>query len=272
MALATKNIAASEYSIRTADFTNALMDPSIEVPTGIGKKSKTPDSVEQSPKRFDVYRNNVVVSLMEALKATYPSIQAILGPDNFEKVTRVYVANHPPKSAMMQTYGDDFHEFLDAFAPLKNSPFLVDVAKIEQAWIRAFHARDVDPINPELLSSFPPEEMMNLCFAKHPAAALVRSNFAAADLFNFRHEPPSEGFEIEQSQNVLITRPALEAQLFSIPLDIFIFLEKILSGETLGEATNSAIETNEAFDLSSAIALLIQSGAVTNAYLAKQEG
>lgn len=244
-------------------FTKALLDPQLEPPSTIIKNSS--NGPKKAQKRFDVYRNNVIVSLMDAMKAAYPSILAILGEENFEKVVRIYVVEHPPKSAMMQTYGDDFPAFIEKFTPLKSAPFLSGVAAMEQAWHNSYHASDRSALTAEDFSNFPQETIMNLSFVFHPAAYLQNSQFPILDFFNFRFEIPSEAPELEVGQCVLITRPNLELQMFQLDELNFIFLEKLKSGSPLQEAAEAAFSQDNSFDLASAIALLIQSGAVTSA-------
>ena len=64
-----------------------------------------------APRRYGVYRNNVVISLMEALRGAFPSVLAIMGEENFARVARNFVAVHPPRSPMMQRYGEAFPVF-----------------------------------------------------------------------------------------------------------------------------------------------------------------
>lgn len=265
----TDRIEPKSMHLRNFDFTKALMDPSVEVPEGIGKGQNS--SFRNSPKRFDVYRNNVIVSLIEALKSAYPSILAILGNDNFEKVARIYVAEHPPKSAMMQNYGDRFSNFLENFHPLKASPFLIDLAKVEFAWQTAFNAKDEAPLDPLIINKFPQETIMILTFKFHPAAQLIASEYAISDLFQQRFGESEKDINIEEPQCVLITRPQLDLQLYEIPIDNYIFQEKLKLGHPLEVASQAGFQTNPEFDLSNAIALLLQSGALSTATIKTQE-
>lgn len=249
----------NNYRIQVSDFSNALLNPDLEIPKDLNYKNGHP-----TPKRFDVYRNNVIVSLIEALKATYPSIEAIMGERNFQQIARFYASEHPPRSAIMHTYGQKFPNFIKNLPPLKNSPFLVDVAQAEKAWLIAYHALDAEPFNPETFSTFSPQETMDLCFSPHPASHLIKSKFPIGDLFDYRNGPPENGVDMETSQNLLITRPQLN--VFTTVLDKAdaTFFELVLSGDTLGTAIGTAMELKTEFDAGQAIALLIQTGAVTS--------
>jgi len=55
---------------RQRNFAAALLDPNMPVPLGL----VGPDR-ETSEKRFNVYRNNVVAGLVEALKAAFPAVE-----------------------------------------------------------------------------------------------------------------------------------------------------------------------------------------------------
>lgn len=242
------------HALRNHSFASALLDPDAQIPEGVGKEGVI------SPKRFSVYRNNVVVSLMEAVKAAYPSIAAIMGEENFNLVARNFVAFHPPKSPLMQQYGGDFPNFLKNFKPLQKSPFLVDVAEAEKAWLQAFHAKDEAVLSPEDLAQITPEETMNLKFEVHSAGHLIESAFPVHDLFLARFEWPAPNIDLEQSQGILISRPELDCISTSLTQSQSVFFRSLFSGETLAAAIGSGMEIEEAFDASVAISIMLQTG------------
>ena len=251
--------AAPNYIIRTSQFSSALLNPDLETPKGVGEKDGTP-----APKRFGVYRNNVVVSLIEALKAAYPSIANIMGEKNFQQIARFYVSEHPPRSAMMQIFGSEFPQFIENLPPLKNAPFLVDVARAEKAWLKAYHTHDAKPLNLETLRKFSPEETMQLTFTTHPASHLIKSKYPVNDLFDFRNEKPENGVDMQMSQHLLITRPHLSVFTTALNNTYANFFDLILRGETLGNAIGTSLKMSDEFDAGQAISLLIQTGAVTS--------
>lgn len=110
-----------------------------------GLTAKTPD---EAPRRFAVYRNNVAVSLSTALSRRFPVIERLVGPDFFAAMVQVYLQRHRPKSPVLHEWGDSFPGFLAGFPPLAAYPYMPDVARIEMARGRAYHAADADPIAP----------------------------------------------------------------------------------------------------------------------------
>ena len=74
-----------------AVFATALLDPDRAPPSAVvGPNGKT------ARKRYNVYRNNVTVSLINALAAVFPATQRITGPDFFRAMARFHVRATPP--------------------------------------------------------------------------------------------------------------------------------------------------------------------------------
>lgn len=138
--------------VNAASFGRALLDPQMATPDGL----TGPDG-ETAPKRFNVYRNNVIVSLCEALGESFPAVKALLGEEYFRALAQAFVTAHPPVSPVLIWYGAGFADFLDAFPPLKAYPYLGDVARLEWSWLQAYHAADAAPLDPAILGSVDPQ-------------------------------------------------------------------------------------------------------------------
>ena len=142
-----------------ADFTPALLDPERAPPAIVsGPNGKA------AGKRYNVYRNNVTVSLINALAATFPATQRITGVDFFRAMARFHVRATPPTSPLLFEYGHDFPDFIERYEYARAMPWLADVARIERAWLDAYHAADVKPLTPQALASIPPEQLGGYMF------------------------------------------------------------------------------------------------------------
>jgi len=252
---------ASTQYCGNQEFAPALLDPDLDIPAGM----VGPDG-NLAPKRFSVYRNNVVLSLMEAMAETFPAIKIIVGEENFATVSRIFISSHPPSSPMMQAYGDLFPEFLRDFGPLQSFPFLEDVAKVEICWINAYHAADANPLDGAVLGAIDPETLIETSFAPHPAADLVTSNYALHHLFSSRNgEGGALNFKkCAHIQSVLITRAQLSVEVHELDHAGTAFFKNILQANTLGQCIEQAMEADKNFEPSSAITLMLTSGAVTS--------
>jgi len=51
-----------------------------------------------------------------------------------------------PRSAVMIHYGADFPGFVAAFEPAREIAYLSDVARLEDAWVEAYHAAEAAPL------------------------------------------------------------------------------------------------------------------------------
>jgi len=126
-----------------AAFAPPLLDPAREVPTAVAGRNGKP-----AGRRYDVYRNNVTVSLIETLAAIYPAVQRITGPDFFRAMARFHVRSSPPASPLLFEYGHDFPDFIAGYEHAQDMPWLADVAHIERAWLDAYHAADALTLAP----------------------------------------------------------------------------------------------------------------------------
>ena len=111
-------------------FAPGLIDPAIAAPEDLvaapGKRVV---------KRYNVYRNNVTVSLIDALAAIYPAIQRITGVDFFRAMARFHIRETPPVSPLLFEYGRDFPAFIESYEYAREMPWLADTARVERAWL-----------------------------------------------------------------------------------------------------------------------------------------
>jgi hypothetical protein len=249
------NATTKPTAIDTGTFAHALLDPDIPVPAGLSGPGGGP-----AERRYGVYRNNVVVGLMDSLAAAFPSTCAVLGEEKFARIARNFVASHPPRSPMMQAYGADFPDFLATFPPLRKAPFLADVARVERAFLDAFHAADAPALTVEELQDIPAEGVAGLSFRLHPAAALIASRFAVFDLFSWRNGRPEGDTDLGNAQCVLVTRPGLEVEVTMLSPSQHALLASMACGTSFGDAAATALADEPNFDLPGTFALALSAG------------
>ena len=131
-------------------FACALLDAARAVPATIRGAAR-----RRADRRFAVYRNNVVAGLIDALAQRFPVVCRLVGDEFFRAMARVYVTARPPTSPLMMLYGETFPDFIDEFAPAAALPYLGDVARLELARGRAYHAADAVPAGPQIFAGLP---------------------------------------------------------------------------------------------------------------------
>jgi hypothetical protein len=241
-----------------ASFVPALLDPRRETPAAVASSSG------KAASRYNIYRNNVTVSLIDALAATFPATQRIAGVEFFRAMARFHIRDTPPKSPLLFEYGRDFPDFIARYEYAQPVPWLADVARIERAWLDAYHASDMETLDPQALASVAPEHLSNAVFVAHPAVRIVRSEFPAVSIFVAgRSGETVDAVEATAPEDALITRPGLEIIVRHLPPGGAIFLAHLISRETLGEAVAAAFEADASFDLAANIAGMIEAGVFT---------
>ena len=122
-------------STSQTQFRQAVLDPRAAIPEGLTGPAQRP-----AGRRFSVYRNNVAVSLAEALETAFPAVRKITGDEFFRAMAGVYLRAHPPASPILSQYGAEMPAFLTTSPPVKHLAYLPDVARLELALRAAYHA------------------------------------------------------------------------------------------------------------------------------------
>ena len=252
--------AGAAYS---AGFSAALLKPDRETPALVAGPSG-----KAAVKRYDVYRNNVTVSLIDALAEVYPAVQRITGVEFFRAMARFHIREKPPTSPLLFEYGRDFPAFIERYAYAQTMPWLADTARIERAWLDAYHAADERPLTASDWASVPADGLAGLVFTAHPAARLVRSRFAAVTIFAAnRATAPVGEIDASEAEDALITRPELDVVVRRLAPGEAVFVSALIAGRPLGEAAGAALDVHPDFDLGAGVATLIESGAFISAGL-----
>lgn len=247
------------FAASQTDFASALLDADRPVPARL-----TSHTSRVPVKRFAVYRNNVVVGLVNALRSRFPATEKIVGREFFFAVARLFVATHPPHSKILSEFGDDLPAFIAAFEPAAELPYLPDVARIEAARTRAYHAADAEPSPADALATIDPRAIGGLRFTLHPSLHIVRSHYPAVTIWAMNSGEAKLGpVDETHAEDALILRPAFEVSVRLLPPGGAAFLLALAAGATLAAAASAAMTDNPAFDLTANLAGLVTSGAIT---------
>lgn len=240
-------------------FSPGLIKPDYPVPETI-----TAGPGKGVQKRYNVYRNNVTVSLIDSLAAIYPAVQRITGTEFFRAMARFYVRATPPLSPLLFEYGRDFPAFIEAYEYAQDMPWLADTARVERAWLDAYHAADRPVLTAHELSSVPPNALAQLRFCAHPATRVVRSMYPAVAIFVMnKRDGPVYPLRSGAAEDALITRPEQEVMVSRLPTGGAVFLLALLEDMPLGMAADTAFEHARDFDLPASLAQMITTGVFT---------
>jgi len=216
--------------------------------------------------RLRIHQNNVVITLTEALKAVYPTIQQFVGNNFFNALAGGFVRNHPPSRGALIAYGEDFPAFLNNFEPARRLPYLADIARLEWARHNAFHAADATPITGSIFADLGPEQIAGLRLRLSPSANLLVSPYPLIALWELAQveDEPKDTVEIEPApSHLLIHRPDLEVQILTLTEAAFIFLRSLSEGRNLTQSYEAAAEQDTGFDLQAALTDLMEADVFT---------
>ncbi|WP_316166776.1 MULTISPECIES: DNA-binding domain-containing protein [unclassified Bradyrhizobium] len=243
---------------RLDGFARALLDPEQPVPAGLVGPDGRP-----SRRRFGVYRNNVVVGLTHTLKDAYPAVHRIVGAEFFQAMAHHYLVSELPCSPILLDYGAGFPAFISGFAPASILPYLADVARLERAWIEAYHAAEAEPIAPAAFAAIAPADLPALRLRFHPSLRLIDSRFPVLTIWQMNAAGGIPGsVDIDGGgEAVLIVRPDADVVVRSIPPGSFDFVQAVVVGKSMLAALQGALRADPGFDLAGTLHDLIQSGA-----------
>lgn len=213
-------------------WTRTLLDPSLPAPPGL----VTWNGSDVTP-RFAVYRNNVVVSLIDALADTYPVVAQLVGEAFFRAMAGEYVRAHPPISPVLAHYGGDFAAFIEHFRPAASVPYLADVARLEWACLQALHAPDAPVLTAAALQAglADPERLPALRLQLHPSLHRLRSRYAVVSIWAAHQgEGVLEAIDPGRAENAVVVRADLTVQVIPIEEAAITVLDDLAAGLPLG--------------------------------------
>lgn len=238
------------------EFFDALRDPAHPIPVGLTTWNGSDPAV-----RFAVYRNNVIVSLIDALADSYPVTQELVGEKFFRAMARLYVDAEPPRSRMLVFYGTSFPDFIEHFPPATSVPYLSDVARLEMMRVQAYHAAECAILPADAIAQLlvNVDQLPNLLIRFHPSVGLLRSQYAAASLWA-AHQGIADIATVdpEVAESVLVMRPHADVEVIRVSASAADFIALLLDGTTLGIAVERVSFAHSDVDLSYMLSLIVQ--------------
>lgn len=246
-------------------FAKGLLDPDVAPPDELADRLG-----RDVARRYGIYRNNVVVSLVEALMDAFPAVLRIVGEEFFRGAAGVYVRADPPTSPILLEYGSGFADFLAGFEPAVLLPYLADVARLETAYVRAHHAADEEVMDATILQSLTPDQLTQARLVPHASTQVVRSAYPIHTIWHLNAAADNDptGPITEGAQDVLVCRPVFDVETHTLPAGAAAFLSALAEDASLAVAVDEANRDNPAFDLAKTLTCLLETGALHDCLLA----
>lgn len=164
--------------------------------------------------RYAVHRNNATHALVRAFEDAYPVVRALVGADCFAHAARDCARAIPPRTPVLAEHAQVFPAFL-ATTPLPDAVrYLADVARLEAACLRVFHAADATALDVAAWRDLQadPQRLAGARLRLHPACTWLACRHAAVDLWqaHIRAERPEltdlDGLDPDRAQDALLWR------------------------------------------------------------------
>lgn len=162
-----------------------------------------------------VYRNTVTRGSIDVLVATFGTVVRIVGEEWFRAAAAVYVAEQPPTTPSMLRYGAGFAQWLSAFPPAQDTPYLPAIADLDRLWWDAYFADEAECLAPEALASLDEGSLNSTALALHPSVRLAAFDQNLAGLWlSQRDDATAAEFEIASTpEAIVIVRRGLQVEV-----------------------------------------------------------
>jgi hypothetical protein len=220
----------------------------LHAPGPIGRIARQPG--------FAIYNNTCARGAVDALRAAYPTIDALIGEEGFTQLALAFRESEPPHNPMLSEYGRNFASFIARQPWTDELPYLADVARLDWLWLETFVAADPSP------APRPDGSITRLALS--PAARFAWLETPAMTIWQAHRRPGGfDRLEPEwRSERALFTRRG--SQVHAEPIDRADHLLLVLAaaGAALTVAA-AALESTHGADPSKLISRHLASGAIT---------
>ena len=216
-------------------------------------------------RRLQVYRNHYYVTLMESLEAAFPVVRRLVGEGFFRQVARRFAALSSPETPCLFEYGGRLPLLLESIPEAQRLPYLADVARLEWAMNRAYHAPDVPALAPDALRRVPASRRGDLMLVFHPAVELVSSTYPVARIWRTNQPDAPEEPPVDLAEGrcrLMIFRAEDDIVWRELDSAEYVFLYALKAGRTIEQALASASSNGGVFDVAAMLSLLVSTGAL----------
>lgn len=216
-----------------------------------------PNSLLSSFDRLEIYNRQYWFRVMGAVAEDYPGLLAVLGDEKFDQLVLAYLKENPSTSFTLRNLGSKLAPWLEGhpeFAPRRHS-LLVDVAKLEWAYIESFDRASHSPLSELDISGLTAESQLSL----QPHLQLLDLRYPVDELILAVHretEPAgvASNAASEHKHKKLKRLPAMRRSVIHLAIhrfdndvyyrridrEAFLLLSAIQEGVTLGAAIEAA--------------------------------
>lgn len=196
--------------------------------------------------QVDIYREQFFLRHVDVLREDFKSIEHLLGDDAWDALARAYLAANPPSSYTLRDLGHAMARFVGEKAPWKDDALLADLARVEWAFVDAFDARDVAPLDPNVVANAAEDDWPGARIELHPSVQRLALAYPAHDYRQSVHKGEAPTRPDPQASYVVVYRGPELLHFVDVEADAFAVLDALAEGATLAEACERAAHAEDA--------------------------
>jgi hypothetical protein len=221
-----------------------------------------PNNLLSSFDRLEIYNRQYWFRVIGAVTEDYPALNAVLGERVFDRLVLAYLRETPSTSFTLRDLGSKLPQWLEEhseFAPSRQK-FLLDVARLEWAYVEAFDRAEVAPLTAldfgdltggSRLFLQPHLQLLDL---NYPVDELVLAVHREAGPSDIMSNAVSERRHVKRSRLIRMRRSAIRLVVHRyensvyyrrIDQENFLLLSALQEGALLGEALENAFRKSD---------------------------
>ena len=215
-------------------------------------------------KRLGIHRRHYESSLVASLRERYPASGWLVGADVLTEVARAFVRTNPPRRPCIAEYGHEFPAFLAQHHRLATSPYVQSFAELEWAVAQVSIAIDRAALSWPQLARLDAQALLPSRLLLQPGIRYQRSEWPIDELMTmYLRDSVPDTYTLHTSSRCLEIRGARgELRIDRLDPASFAFRQTLLDGRPLGDAAETALDCDQAFDAGQALIALVTAGMV----------
>jgi hypothetical protein len=189
--------------------------------------------------QLEVYREQFWMRHVDALAEDFVTIHQLVGHDGFNTLVERYLEAHPPTDFSLRDLGARLPAFLETQEAYREDRLLVDCARLEWAFVDAFDAPDLPPLDPTSIASIPEDAWPLARLSLHPSVQLVSLAHPTHEYRAAVRKGDDPARPPLRAAHVVVYRGPETLLYIEIESLAFELLQRLSRGETLGEACES---------------------------------
>jgi len=192
---------------------------------------------------ISVYRNTITSGAVDALAATFSTVQLMTGEEWFRAAARDFTREDPPSDPALLVYGTNFPDWLESFPPASDTLYLAGIARLDWLWWESWAAADAPLLDAAALAGLPPDRLNDVTLGLHPTFRLASFPISIPSLWlayqsPMRNEPHQL---LDAPERMLFIRTGPHVQSHLVDSTTFVFLEALQRGASILAAAESAL-------------------------------